>query len=51
MILAEEADRGRYLIFREAEMGRTPLPPARLEPLLDRLAAIRKDVLALKDQA
>ncbi|NHB76217.1 hypothetical protein [Rhodobacter calidifons] len=49
VILAEEADRGRYLIFREAEMGRTPLSPARLEPLLDRLAAIRKDVLALKD--
>lgn len=51
VVLAEEADRGRYLIFREAEMGRTPLPPARLEPLLDRLAAIRKDVLALKDPA
>jgi hypothetical protein len=51
VILAEEADRGRYLIFREAEMGRTPLPPARLEPLLDRLAAIRKDVLALKEPA
>ncbi len=49
VILAEEADRGRYLIFREAEMGRIPLAPARLEPLLDRLAAIRKDVLALKD--
>jgi hypothetical protein len=51
VILAEEADRGRYLIFREVEMGRTPLPPSRLEPLLDRLAAIRKDVLALKDPA
>lgn len=51
VILAEEADRGRYLIFREAEMGGTPLPPSRLEPLLDRLAAIRKDVLALKDTA
>ena len=51
VILAEEADRGRYLIFREAEMGRTPLPPARLEPLLDRLAALRQDVLALKDPA
>ena len=49
VILAEEADRGRFLIFREAEMGRTPLPPARLEPLLDRLAALRQDVLALKD--
>jgi len=51
VILAEEADRGRYLIFREAEMGRVPLSPSRLEPLLDRLAAIRQDVLALKDQA
>ena len=51
VILAEEADRGRFLIFREAEMGRTPLSPIRLEPLLDRLAAIRKDVLALKDTA
>lgn len=51
VILAEEADRGRYLIFREAEMGRTPLPPSRLEPLLDRLAALRQDVLALKDPA
>ena len=51
VILAEEADRGRFLIFREAEMGRTPLSPARLEPLLDRLAALRGDVIALtKDQ-
>lgn len=49
VILAEEAHRGRFLIFREAEMGRVPLPPSRLEPLLDRLAAIRQDVLALKD--
>ena len=51
VILAEEADRGRYLIFREAEMGGTPLSPSRLEPLLDRLAALRQDVLALKDPA
>lgn len=52
VVLAEEADRGRYLIFREAEMGRDPLPPARLTPMLDRLAAIRRDVLALtKDPA
>lgn len=51
VILAEEADRGRFLIFREAEMGRSPLSPARLEPLLDRLAAIREDVMALKDPA
>jgi hypothetical protein len=52
VILAEEADRGRYLIFREAEMGRSPLPRECLAPFLDRLAAIRKDVLALtKDPA
>lgn len=52
VILAEEADRGRFLIFREAEMGRLPLPPARLLPLLDRLAALREDILALtKDPA
>ncbi|WP_136645606.1 hypothetical protein [Tabrizicola sp. YIM 78059] len=49
VILAEEADRGRYLIFREAEMGRTPLPAARLAPVLDRLATIREDVLALRE--
>lgn len=47
VILAEEADRGRFLIFREAEMGRLPLDPARLEPLLDRLAGLREDVLNL----
>lgn len=52
VILAEEADRGRYLIFREAEMGRAPLAATRLEPLLDRLATLREDVLALtKDPA
>ena len=51
VILAEEADRGRFLIFREAEMGRTPLSPARLQPLLDSLAALRDDLLALKDPA
>jgi hypothetical protein len=49
VILAEEADRGRFLIFREAEMGKVPLPPARLAPILDRLAALRDDIL--KDRA
>lgn len=44
VLLAEEADRSRYLIFREAEMGMTPLAPARLAPLLDRLAALRDDL-------
>lgn len=52
VILAEEADRGRYLIFREAEMGMTPISPESIAPLLDRLRALRKDVLSLpKDPA
>jgi hypothetical protein len=45
VILAEEADRGRFLIFREAEMGRTPLSPARLESILGRLATLRDDIM------
>lgn len=45
VILAEEADRGRFLIFREAEMGRTPLSPARLAPILGRLANLRNDIM------
>lgn len=51
VILAEEADRSRFLLFREAEMGRTPFDPARLLPLLDRLRAIREDVLTLAKEA
>lgn len=39
--LLEEAPRGRYLLFRDAEMGRAPVPPATLRPLLDTLLALR----------
>jgi hypothetical protein len=46
VILSEEADRGRYLIFRDAEMGMAPLSPSRIAPLLDRLAALRDDLVA-----
>ena len=42
--LAEEADRTRYLAFRDAEMGKTPLAPALLEPLLAALLALRDDL-------
>jgi hypothetical protein len=49
VILGEEADRGRYLIFREAEWGMTPLLPSRIVPLLDRLHALRKDILSLTE--
>lgn len=44
--LAEEADRGRYLIFREAELGMKPLDPDTLKPLLDYLVSLREDILA-----
>lgn len=43
--LAEEANRGRYLLFRDAEMGQTALDPAALEPLLHHLTALRHDIL------
>ncbi len=40
VILADEADRGRFLIFREAELGQTPLAPARITPLTTALLAL-----------
>lgn len=46
VLLAEEADRSRYLLFREAEMGMTPLPADRLAIVLDRILALRADLLA-----
>lgn len=35
--LVEQADRGRYLLFRDAEMGADPLAPVVLQPLMDGL--------------
>lgn len=43
--LAEEAHRGRYLLFRDSEMGGAPFPAAEMKPLLDHLIALRKDLL------
>jgi len=43
--LAEEAHRGRYLIFRDAEMGKTPLAPARLKPILGQLYGLHKHII------
>jgi hypothetical protein len=48
-ILAEEADRGRYLIFRDSEMGAEPIGANRILPLLETILAMRTDILALKD--
>ncbi len=44
--LAEEADRGRYLIFRDAEMGKTKLNPSRVAPVLARLASFADHICA-----
>ncbi len=38
VILAEEAERTAYLIFRDAELGRMPLPAQRLQSLLETLS-------------
>ena len=51
VILAEEAARGRFLIFRDAEMGLIPLPPARIKPLLDRLQTLRQDLIDWRKDA
>ncbi|MDB5664884.1 hypothetical protein [Cypionkella sp.] len=45
--LAEEADRTRYLAFRDAEMGGVALTPAVLEPLLAALLSLRDDLREL----
>lgn len=44
VILAEEADRGRYLLFRDAEMGLAPLDPARLLPILTSLLTLAQSL-------
>jgi len=46
--LLAEAERARYGIFRQAEFGGPKIEGALLQDLLDRLIAIRKDILAWK---
>lgn len=45
VILADEAARTNYLIFRDAELGITPLPQARLQPILAALTTLRAEIL------
>ncbi len=45
--LAEQADRGQYLLFRDAEMGAAPLNPATLRPLMDGLLDLRAHLQAV----
>lgn len=44
--LAEEANRGNYLLFRDSEMGRSPFPAAQAKPLLDYLIDLRADLMS-----
>lgn len=44
VLLAEEAERGNYLLFRDSEMGRTPLATARLLPHLTTLCDLRDEL-------
>jgi hypothetical protein len=50
VFLAEEANRGRYLLFRDAEMGREPLPPAQLAPFLAAAWKLRRAVEAVTEE-
>jgi len=47
VVLAEEGDRANYLIFRDAELGRQPLPAPRLAALLATLADLHAAQKAL----
>lgn len=49
VILADEAARTNYLIFRDAELGMTPLPQDRLQPILAALTELRADILESAD--
>lgn len=51
VILAEEAARGSFLIFRDAEMGLAPLPAAQIKPVLDRLQTLRQDLIDWRKDA
>lgn len=42
--LAEEANRGNYLLFRDAEMGHSPFPASLAKPLLDYLIDLGEDL-------
>jgi hypothetical protein len=46
VIQGDEADRGRYLLFRDAELGQQPLAPARVKAAMDVMLALKSDILA-----
>jgi hypothetical protein len=44
--LVEEAPRGGYLLYRDADLGRVPLAAGTARPMLDALAALEKEIAA-----
>lgn len=48
VILADEAERGRYLIFRDLEVGKAPLQTSRLMPVLEALQALHRTLTEAK---
>ena len=44
--LAEEAHRGKYLLFRDSEVGLQPFPAREVKMLLDKLIAMQADLVA-----
>ena len=44
VLLAEEANRTRYLLFRDSEMGVRPIPATRLQAAMDRLIDLADDL-------
>ena len=51
VILGDEAERGAYLLFREAELGQVPLMPDRLIPHLRALLHLRADLDDARESA
>ena len=46
VVLGDEAERGRYLLFRDAEMGRRQLAASQLLPHLDALTSLHRNLKA-----
>lgn len=46
VVQGDQADRGKYLLFRDAELGRHPLAAARAKAAMDMLLALKADILA-----
>ena len=49
VILAEEADRGMFLLFRDAEVGGEPLAATRISAMLETLLALRAEIFRTKE--